>query len=112
MDETITFAEWLKNKMKDKCLTPARISKITGINDGNLSRHLSGDTTPTAKSLQRYAAALEISIDELYRIVGYYDREEGKPFNRRNELLKLYSRLSKDNKRKLVMIAKNMIDNQ
>ncbi len=105
----LTFADWLNSELKIRNLTPADLSRLSGINDGLLSRHLRGKSTPTPKSLRKYALAFKIPIDKLYLLVGYYPTETNSFCNSREELIGIFKKLTFENKRELILMAQGIL---
>ena len=61
----MTFADKLKNLMKDLDLTQSKLSDLTGIGKSSISQYLSGKNTPSALRMSMIANALDVSVDWL-----------------------------------------------
>lgn len=61
--EENTFHKMLKDAMKNKCISQARLSEITGIGKSSLSQYMSGKNIPTDKRRREIAKALGMDED-------------------------------------------------
>ena len=60
--------EKIKEIMKQKNITQYRLTQMTGLSTGHVSRLLSGKLKePTLKSAQQIAKALDVTIDEIVK---------------------------------------------
>lgn len=67
------FADRLKGILAAKGITPYRLSQLSGVRQSTLSGILNGKSNPAGKTLQKIAAALDVSMAE------FDDRPPGKP---------------------------------
>lgn len=61
------FKDNLKRIMAEKGVSPAELSRITGISKASLSQYLAGKNKPSAKRIIQMAEALEVDPDDLVR---------------------------------------------
>lgn len=59
----------LREIRKERKITLDKLSKLTGMSKGHLSRIERKETEPTITSLARIALALNVDITELYKII-------------------------------------------
>lgn len=57
----MSFADRLKQVMREKNMSQAELSVLTGIGKSSISQYLSGKNEPKAKTTQKIAEALQIS---------------------------------------------------
>ncbi len=54
---------------EEKNISIRRLSTITGMSQGHLSRIENGETMPTVLSIERIAIALKVDSKELYKVI-------------------------------------------
>ena len=59
----------VRNVREEKNITIQKLSQISGLSKGHLSRIERGETEPTISTLIRIALALKVDVKELYKIV-------------------------------------------
>lgn len=60
---------FLKEVREKKNISLQRLSEITGMSKGHLSRIENGETMPTVLSIERIAIALKVDSKELYKTI-------------------------------------------
>lgn len=70
------FAEQLKHFMDDRNTRSRELSKITGIDEGTLSRYRNASRMPTIRSLINIAEALELDDGEFAEFLYFGDMIE------------------------------------
>lgn len=88
----MNIGEKLKIIRKDRGLTQEKLSDITKISIASIQRYELGKRQPTMKTVNKFAEALEVSIDEL--ILGETSINELKEFinNFQNDFLNISNR--------------------
>lgn len=61
------MAIYLREILKERNITLAAFSDMTGISQGNLSNILNRKISPTLETLERIATALELDVADLFR---------------------------------------------
>ena len=61
----MSFASKLKNAMDEQRLTQTELSKLTGIGKSSISQYLSAKHIPQAAVIEKLAAALDTTVDDL-----------------------------------------------
>ena len=61
----MSFASKLKSAMDEQRVTQTELSKLTGIGKSSISQYLSGKNIPQAAVIEKLAAALDTTIDDL-----------------------------------------------
>ncbi|GHV42697.1 hypothetical protein FACS189490_12230 [Clostridia bacterium] len=59
------FAENFNRILKERSITPYRVAKGTGINQGTIGRYANGTNTPEGNNLLKISEYLNVSVDEL-----------------------------------------------
>ena len=59
----------LKKVREEKNISIRRLSKMTGMSQGHLSRIENGETMPTILSIERIAIVLKVKASELYKVI-------------------------------------------
>ena len=59
----------LRKVREEKNISLQRLSEITGLSKGQLSRIENGETMPTILSIERIAIALKVDSKELYKTI-------------------------------------------
>ena len=59
----------VRNVREEKNITIQKLSQISGLSKGHLSRIERGETEPTISTLIRIALVLKVDVKELYKIV-------------------------------------------
>ena len=59
----------LKKVREEKNISLQRLSEITGMSKGHLSRVENGETMPTILTIERIAVALKVDSKELYKTI-------------------------------------------
>jgi transcriptional regulator with XRE-family HTH domain len=59
----------LKEVREERNISLRRLSQITGMSPGHLSRIENGETMPTILSIERIAIALRVKSNELYKVI-------------------------------------------
>ena len=59
----------VRNVREEKNITIQKLSQISGLSKGHLSRIERGETEPTISTLIRIALALKVDVKELYKII-------------------------------------------
>lgn len=59
----------LRKVREEKNISLQRLSEITGMSKGHLSRIENGETMPTILSIERIAIALKVDSKELYKTI-------------------------------------------
>lgn len=54
---------------EEKNISIRRLSTMTGMSQGHLSRIENGETMPTVLSIERIAIALKVDSKELYKVI-------------------------------------------
>lgn len=83
------FSVWLANELKQRNMSQAKLSKLTKIDDATISRHLNGLRRPAPKLLRVYANALNIPVEKLYNLVGYFFNNDKEVVNGRDKLYQI-----------------------
>lgn len=63
------FSDWLTQKMDEKRLSRAKLSRETQISDGALRNYIAGQTLPDTDQSRRLAETLEVDLLELARVL-------------------------------------------
>jgi transcriptional regulator with XRE-family HTH domain len=61
------FSHWLSNRMQIAGLNQSKLAHHTRINQGAISRLLSGKNAPSPESCKEFARVFKLPIDEVYR---------------------------------------------
>ena len=68
------FGDWLSEKLAERNLKPADITRATGLDSGVLSNIINNKRQqPSVDSCRAIAHALEIPLEEVYRAAGILD---------------------------------------
>lgn len=98
MDETVTdLVSFLLEEMKIKEISPADISKRTGLSPSQVSKILNRESPAGVKAIECFSQALGLPIGVLYQYAGILP----KPLNhdeKRQELVHLYEMMNEENK--------------
>lgn len=70
------FGEQLKARRKEKGLTLAKLSELTGVHTTHLGRIERGERFPSASVLQKMAAPLGYDERQLLKLAGYLSPDE------------------------------------
>ena len=70
------FSVWLKAELARRKWKPRELARRAELDDGIISRALSGARVPSTKSLERIADALDVPIEEVLRQVGILPPDE------------------------------------
>lgn len=62
------FSEWLREKMGD--MRPTELAQKAELDDGIISRALSGSRIPSPRSLEKIARVLKVPLDVIYDAAG------------------------------------------
>lgn len=65
------FGEWLDQRMIDMPITQARLAKLSGVSEGQLSRYRAGQTIPDPATLRKLAKPLDADFDEMMVLAGH-----------------------------------------
>ena len=72
----IEFSDWLKAELERRKWKPTELARRAELDDGIISRALSGARVPSTKSLERIADALDVPVEEVFRQVGLLPPDE------------------------------------
>ena len=76
MPELSTFADRLKHFRKQKHLTQKDISLATGIAEPTIRKYEAGKLNPKFETVQKFAAALEVPVSDLWGLkLGWIENE-------------------------------------
>jgi transcriptional regulator with XRE-family HTH domain len=67
---TDTFPDWLQSELDRRGWRATELARRADLDDGIISRALSGARVPSVGSLEKIAAALDIPIEEVLRPAG------------------------------------------
>ena len=67
MDSQPVVIRNIRRLAEKRCLSMNRLADFAGVNRGNLSRIMSGKQSPTLRTLDGLATALEVETAELLR---------------------------------------------
>ena len=59
----------IRKVREEKNISIRRLSKMTGMSQGHISRIENGETMPTVLSIERIAIALRVDSKELYKTI-------------------------------------------
>ena len=68
-----TFAQRLKQTMKERGITQTELSRITGLGKSSISQYVSGKNIPSKANMKIIADALEVSVEWL---IGDFEEAE------------------------------------
>lgn len=68
-----TFAQALRGAMAEQHMSQTKLSKLSGVSQGNLSKYLSGKRETSLTTAVRLANALNVSLDILSNNAGNAD---------------------------------------
>lgn len=112
MRETeVDLVEFLLLEMRSKSITPADITKRTGLSASQVSKVLNRESPAGAKAIECFAQALSLPIDVLYQHAGILP----KPLRhdeKRQELVHLYEMMNDDNKEDQIAYARMKLEKQ
>ena len=112
MDETtVDLVSFLLAEMKAKEISPADITKRTGLSASQVSKVLNRESPAGTKAIECFAHALSLPIDVLYQYAGKLP----KPLQhneKRQELVHLFEMMSEDNKDDQLLYARMKLEKQ
>jgi transcriptional regulator with XRE-family HTH domain len=65
------FAKWLRIRLNNMQISPAELSRLTGIKDSTISRMLAGKTRPLAETLEKISPVIGVSLTDMLILSGY-----------------------------------------
>lgn len=71
----LEFGEYLKQLMDEKKIGVNELANLSGVSSSHISRIINGKrSTPSPKTIQKFAAALTVEYELLMKIAGYIDK--------------------------------------
>lgn len=64
------FSEWLREELEVREWKPTDLARRAELDDGIISRALSGARMPSTQSLEKMANAFDMPVDLIFRIAG------------------------------------------
>lgn len=95
------FGDWLNERMMQKNISLADLSRATGRSSAHLSRLISGRRFASIETFRRLAIALDCSLDDVLEAAGILDSGEELEYANR-KILSLLRRLSQAQRRKIL----------
>jgi len=71
----IKFAEWLTDYLKTQRIKPVELARMAKLDPGAISRILTAERSPTPKTLESIAKALDIPSETVFRAAGLLNSE-------------------------------------
>ena len=105
------FLERFESLMRERNLTKAQLIRATGITEGAIDGWRKKGTLPTSEYLGRLADFFEVSVDYLLgrqSDIGIVEVQHELTVDQ-EELLKIYNRLSSQDKSQLLALAKRFL---
>lgn len=96
------FSEWLQKKLDDKGWQQVDLAKRSGVSTSQISRAMSGQRGLSEYSLNRIAAALNVSPEETFRAVGFLQKV-GVNKEYQDQLMHLVGQLTDEDKERLLV---------
>jgi transcriptional regulator with XRE-family HTH domain len=91
----VNFKIYLRTLLASRGLNQRKLATLTGIDNGQISRHLSGEFVPSTETLEKFTCALTLTTEgrlELYRLAGRMPPEFVKAFCSSKEVAQLFQR--------------------
>lgn len=99
-----SLPEWLLEKMEEKGMNAAELSRKSGISAQQISRLLSGQRGVSEVSLRAISEALNIPPEVAFRVAGFLPPAPEKT-EAHEQLLYLFNQLDPDKKQELINFA-------
>lgn len=112
MDEkTVDLVTFLLEEMRVKRVSPADITKRTGLSASQVSKVLNRESPAGIKAIECFAQALGLPVDILFQYAGMLP----KPLNhdeKRQELIHLYETMDNENREDVIDYARMKLEKQ
>lgn len=79
----VDFSEWLREELTKRDWKPTELARRADLDDGIISRALSGARVPSTKSLKKIADALDVPVTEILQQVDIIPPSEETELSRR-----------------------------
>ena len=107
-----TFSEWLVRELRVRNMSPAELSRTSGITQSALSRLISGSRKPNTDTIQAIAKGLKVNVEEIYEVCGILQHKSTIDDILTNRILEMVKGLQEDDKEDILSLIQAKIDRQ
>ncbi len=111
MTERSAFGRWLLDELDARRWSMRELARQTGVSESTISRIVSGKRNPSSALCRRMAEALRVPPERVFRQAGLlpnYPQESP----RMKEALYLFRELPEDERRRILLIMRTLLEEQ